>query len=48
MKCPECNKELRWVGDQSVEENIIQLVYDCDDCNIEVIKTKVIETLIRS
>jgi hypothetical protein len=40
MKCPECEKEMRWVGDQTVDEDIVQYVHDCSDCDIEVIKTK--------
>lgn len=40
MKCPECNEEMSWAGDQNIEENIIQFVFECNECQIEVIKTK--------
>lgn len=40
MKCPECNNELRWVGDQTIDKDVVQQVYDCNDCQVEVIKTK--------
>lgn len=39
MKCPECNKELRWVGDEVIlDDNILETVYDCHECFIDVIK----------
>jgi DNA-directed RNA polymerase subunit RPC12/RpoP len=39
MKCPECSQEMRWVGDQLIEEDsILQMVYDCQKCKIDVIK----------
>lgn len=41
LKCPECNKEMRWIGDDFIEEDrILQTVYDCDDCQIDVIKNQ--------
>lgn len=41
MNCPECNKEMRWVGDQYIEEDeVLQTVYDCSDCYIDVIKNR--------
>lgn len=39
MKCPECNKQMRWVGDDLIEEDsIIQSLFDCSVCKIDVIK----------
>lgn len=39
MDCPECNKEMRWVGDQTIDE-YLEIVYDCSDCLLDVIKRK--------
>jgi hypothetical protein len=41
MDCPECKHEMRWIGDQYIEEDeLLQEVYDCKSCQIEVIKNK--------
>lgn len=41
MKCPECKRPLRWVGDEIFEEDTytyLETVLDCCKCNIDVIK----------
>lgn len=39
LNCPECGKEMGWVGDNdSMEEDVYETLMTCRDCHIDLIK----------
>jgi transcription elongation factor Elf1 len=38
LKCPECNKEMMWSGDNEIDEEVYITTMICNECDIEVNK----------
>jgi DNA-directed RNA polymerase subunit RPC12/RpoP len=38
MKCPECEKEMKWIGDNEDTNEDTYSYYACDDCKIDLFK----------
>lgn len=38
LNCPECGREMVWVGDSDMEEDVFSTLMTCRDCHIEVVK----------